>query len=239
MNEAQRFLRYVTPGFVFFTEIILLLLILFPDWTVSQIKATMREGALGVVFAAILVSGGAGFIFSIVHHFIYWKWTHAGTVNHAELIMRLRRHNLLVLVDANTDQPIPNDILVSRPDAWMIVASLWHERLRTSKYIKSAEPRAQVLSDLVHSTGTSLVASAFAWIMALVIATCLATLSLQLGLVVRFSLASAIGALLLYVQQQNCKRVVSLARGVIEQVLHDALANEKNKPVRTHVMLRN
>ncbi len=237
ISDAQRFLRYVTPGIVFFVEALFLLWILLPDWTVGRLNVFKEDKGLGVVFATLLASGGVGFIFSIIHHSLHWWTRGAGALDYSGLIERLRKHDLIALVDAKTGHSIPNDIKVDRENAWVIMTALWHQYLTTSEYLKSANPRATALSDMIHSTGTVRVAALFAWLFALGIAVCVAELPTELGPIVRFILANVIAASLFWCLHRNWIRVTSLAQKLFEQVLHDALSKQTDKPLRTYVML--
>jgi len=236
MNEAQRFLRYVTPGLVFLAETLFLLLILLPGWTLEQVKAVKEGEALGVVFATLLASGGVGFVFSLVHHVVHWARPRPG-LDHSKLISRLRNANVIQLVDAESGLEIAEDAKVSPANAWIIVTSLWHERLTKSDHIKAAEPKASVLVDMTHTTGTARVACAFAWITTFLIAGHAAQVSFEPEPVFRFIGANVLAGLLFFVHHWNCKRVRYLAQGVIEEVLHDALVAEKEQPVKTRVAL--
>ena len=251
MSEAQRFLRYVTPGLVFLAEALFLLVILLPGWTVDQLERVKGDQALGVVFATLLASGGVGFIFSALHHEAHWtpinrfgraRLGEIPAIDHSGLIARLRAANIIELVNAETDTPIAAEVTVSRPDAWVVATSMWHERLTTSEQIRGAEPRAGTLIDMTHTTGTARVASAVAWLAALAVAASVvgadvADFSLKLGPVLCFIFANVIGALLFVMHRRNYRRVSYLAQGVIEEVLHDALLAELHRPVRTRVLL--
>lgn len=236
MNEAQRFLRYITPGLVFLAEALFLLVIILPEWTIASLAAIKGDQALGLILGTLLASGGLGFIFSVIHHASHWAWGEP-PVDHSGLVARLRKRRVIMLLDAQTDTPIPHNVRVDRADAWVIVTALWHERLGTSEHIKGAEPRARALADMIHTTGTARVASATAWFVALAIAAQVAQPSLALGPALRFVLVNALGFLLLCIHNWNCRRVAFLAQGVIEEVLDDALVAEKNKPVRTSTLL--
>lgn len=237
MNEAQRFLRYVTPGLVFLAETLILLLILFPDWTVAQVNAVKGNEALGVIFATLLMSGGIGFIFSVVHHVIHWTRFDARMLDHSGLIARLRAREVIQLVDARTNIPISDNVVVTRVDAWVIATSLSNERLTTSEQIKGADLQVGVLVNMMHTTGTTRTATVVAWLVAFAIAAHVGHFSSEFAPVVRFIVANIVAGLLLFVQHENYKRVSQLAQGLVEEVLHDALLMEKEKPIRTNVML--
>src|SRR5579862_3199530 len=72
MDEARRFLRYVSPGLVLGVETIVLLLILVPSWMLPRLAALSSSQGVGAAIALFLASGGIGFILSTVHHSLNW-----------------------------------------------------------------------------------------------------------------------------------------------------------------------
>jgi hypothetical protein len=225
VTEAQRFLRYVIPGLTFGVEALMLLLILLPDWTVSQLRAINNDAALAAVLAAVLGSGGIGFLFSVVHHEWHWR-QHATGIDHSEALRRLAEANpaKLQLVDAVTQQPLQGFVNLDRRSAWILLTALWHERLADGSLLKTADPRASGLTDLAHSTGTGRVASIMAYVTALVVAGYVAEVTLAPAAVLRFILANGVAIAIVILQHRNYARVCAMAQGFIEQVFCDALA---------------
>lgn len=287
MDEARRFLRYVTPGLVFLVETLLLLWVLLPDWPEEQLRQIKKDAGLGFVLAAILGSGGLGFVFSIAHHWLHWcseketsvgvgpesescpkqrlgklkkclksclsrlrealyRCLARGSINHGDFIRRLRSNGVLSLVDATTHKEVPKNIMPTRFDAWAITTAIWHERLATSKRIKGAEPRSASLVDLMHSMGTGRIASLCALLVALAIAGRVAHLSWEPMPVFRFVMTFLVWGVVFALHQVNYERTSLAAQRVIEEILHDALAEEakadkeeareKVSP-RTHIVL--
>lgn len=243
MDEAQRFLRYVTPGLVFFVETLVLLLILLPNWTVDKLNTFKEKEGLGVIFATLLISGGIGFVFSVVHHVFDWKlpwklWKlQIASVDHSGLIARLRATKVIELVDASNDCSITDNVVVDREDAWVIMTSLWYERLTTSEHIKGSALRVRMLADMIHTTGAVRIASVIALCFAIAITAHVTSFSWQACPVVRFIIAIIIGVVLFLVHHANYIHVGKLEQGVVEEVLYDALVAEKEKPVKTWVNL--
>lgn len=234
MDEARRFLRYVTPGLSFVALTILLLWMLVPDWTRNRMADLRGDAGIGVVIATLLGSGGIGFFFSVLHHSLHWR---TGPVDHRGLIARLRTRKVLYLVDAQTDKVFPIERNPTRFEAWSIVAALWHERVAKNNKIKGAEPRASSLADLVHSTGTARVAAASAWLLAFAIPCSIDSLSFGW---VRFLSTNGIAFGLLCVHHVAYYRTGLAAQRVVEQILDDALVDEYRTscgPVQTRVIL--
>jgi hypothetical protein len=247
MDEARRFLRYVIPGLSFVVQTILLLWGLVPDWTQGMVAELRTDKGIGIVIAALFGSGGLGFIFSTVHHAILWqcrkRWL-IGPVDHRDLIDRLRSRNLLSLLDAQSGNVLPLNRRPDRFEAWAIFASLWHERIApskwTSKKIKSAEPRADSLANLVHSLGAARIASLVAVILAFVITARISEYSSERWDQACFVITIVVAASLLCLHQIAYWKIGLAAQRVVEQVLTDALVDEataSGKPVETHVAL--
>ena len=72
MDEARRFLRYVIPGTVFLTQTLLIVWILEPSVAYDIVNAISGKSSVSAGIAALFVSGGAGFILSILHHSLHW-----------------------------------------------------------------------------------------------------------------------------------------------------------------------
>jgi hypothetical protein len=242
MDEARRFLRYVIPGLSFIVQAMLLLWELKPGWTVELVAGLSSDKGIGILIATLLGSGGLGFVFSIFHHSLlwrgHWRWI-TGPMDYRDLIERLRRRNLLRLLDAQSGDVLNSDRAPDRFVAWAIVTALWHERVMTSEeeednMIKSAEPRADSLTNLVHSMGTARIASLSAVLLAVIIG-CIFTCSIESW---RFIIFIATAAVLLISHQSGYWRTGLVTQRVVEQVLTDALANEASSvPVETNVVL--
>jgi hypothetical protein len=71
MDEARRFLRYVTPGLTFAVQALLLLFIVNPQWTLDRIGELKKDAGAGLAFALFLASGGIGYLISVVHHTLH------------------------------------------------------------------------------------------------------------------------------------------------------------------------
>jgi len=242
MDEARRFLRYVIPSLSFAVQTILLLFVLIPPWVQKQIAVLISNKGIGIALAALLGSGGVGFVFSLFHHEFHWRgpnWQWLAGQNHIDLIERLRDRKLLCLLDAQNGNALALDSKPDRFEAWAIFNSLWHERLETNNKIKSADPRADSLANSVHSIGTARVASFFAVILAFGITCHVSEYSSECWDIVHFISAIVIAVVLLYLHQSGYRRTGLVAQRVVEQVLTDALADEASSgPVQTYVVLK-
>jgi hypothetical protein len=71
MDEARRFLRYVTPGLAFAVQMLLLFFVLDRTWTFDQIKSLSTNADVGAALGLFLTSGGLGYMFGVVHHCVH------------------------------------------------------------------------------------------------------------------------------------------------------------------------
>lgn len=188
MDEAKRFLRYVTPGLVFLTETLILLWLIEPNVTYTILKDLSKESGVGLAIATLLASGGVGFMFSVVHHHIHW-----------------------------------------------------HGRVAKGKsLIKSADPRASSLADLVHSVGTARVAAITAWVFALLILWRTCSIATDVWAILRFIVGNVLAAGFILLYHAGYRRTGQAAQRIAEQVLDDALTQEQKvngAPIDTYVAL--
>jgi hypothetical protein len=164
MDETRRFLRYVLPGALFAIEAILLLRILVPEWITPRLVDLGKNSGFGLAIGGLLGSGALGFLFSTVHHWLYWRQLHWGrcwlhpTIDHKSTVSRLRSAGVLALM-STTDVPVALGWPTDEHQGWAIVNGLWHERVLKDSKIQAANARADTLSDVVHSLGAGMVAS--------------------------------------------------------------------------------
>ncbi len=242
MNEAKRFLRYITPGLVFLTETLFLLWIIEPDVTNTMLKSFSKDSGVGLVIATLLASGGIGFMFSVVHHHLHWR-NKLVAVDHRQSIASLRTRGIIRLRNRTSGEVLCNTVEPNRFQAWTILCGLWHERLAIDgSIIKSADPRASSIADLVHSLGTARVAAIMAWVATLYILWQKCDLSMELTSIVRFVVGNIIALGFIIIYHLGYLKTGEGAQRIIEQVLEDALTHEKLNarratPIDTYVEL--
>lgn len=221
MDEARRFLRFVTPGLVFAVEVVILLLILRPDRASVWREDFKQDSGLAVLFGGLLASGGLGFIFSAVHH----NW-HAcqkeQIMNHGPVLKRLVDANVLVLHNTDRGEITPEK-------AWIITTAIWHQLAKTNDKIGSTETRTKDLVDVMHSLGTARIASIFAPMLALYLASIHGMVSLHFWPIARFLIAVSIAIVAWRTFRSGYYRTAIISQSVIDQVLYDALVDEKSK----------
>lgn len=235
MEDARRFLRYVTPGLLYVIETGLLLAILVPWWLFPRLASLKTDAGVGIVLATLLASGGVGFLFSTLHHAWHWlsPWT---SMNHESMIKRLVANDVLSissLPKSKGPREVTSEDAIDRRLAWIATTILWHERLgRDPKAIGGADPRTSGLTDLVHSLGTTRVASLLAALTAFT-APCVlhGDPAFEPVLGGSWSVAGLIAGVIFFVQHTNYARTCGLAQAVIDSVLADALIAEKGDRV--------
>ena len=242
MDEARRFLRYVTPGLVFITETLILLWIIEPDFTQDIIlKGFKKDSSLGLVVATILGSGGVGYMFSVLHHWCHWRRKN-GVIDHREFVNSLRARGIIELRDRNSGAII--DLYgkppLTRFQTWSILTGLWHERMAgKNSIIKAADPRATSLTDLAHSVGTARVSAVAASLVAFLILWPNTTHCLDFWAVLRvvFGIILAVGFWCLCCN--GYRKTGAATQRFVEQVLDDVLTEEnmggKGQPIVTYV----
>ena len=181
MNEARRFLRYVTPGLIFCTEILILFWIIETDLLFLVIKGYDNSG-LGLAVATLIASGGVGFLFSMVHHSFHWTFDQ-NVANYNRLIYFLYTEDLFRLKDIESGKDIKVDknidgiieLVTEEEDdkkdapslsaplrqfkAWMIMDGLWRGCVNRGAISQTVDQRVSSLADLFHSLGTARIAT--------------------------------------------------------------------------------
>ncbi len=228
MDEARRFLRYISPGVVFAVECIVLLLIVQPQWTLQQLSGLKEDQGLGLAVGLLLASGAVGFILSTVHHALHWSLGEP-LGDYQKWLQRLTALGRLEVIDQATGRPMePEQIkALSRISAWSILTTLWHERAKSQ--LEAPTTRAMSLADLAHSIGTLRIAT----LLAATTAIWIASSSHQIGTLElsRVVLAGLVAVLLLILQWDGYLRTARLGQAVIEQSLTDCLVKESH-PVK-------
>jgi hypothetical protein len=248
MDEARRFLRYVTPGLVFAVQALLLRFIINPAWTTTQLLGQTKDAGAGLAVVLFLASGGLGYLFSVIHHRLHWC-TRRSTIDHTRVVNKLLDAGLLDLqkLDKTTTVKIRETDKIDRRAAWAIVTAIWKESLRNTSGIQSADACATGLTDIMHSAGTARIAT----ISALGVVGLWSVLDVcgQLGAhsgfmpssrfcggvsiaitIVSIVIAALLGVLLLVLHHVNYLRTGELTERFIHEVLSDTLLDRKNEP---------
>jgi low affinity Fe/Cu permease len=170
MAETKRFIRYVIPGLLFMAEFSLFLFLSNPHSFYDKVRELSNIGFPIMVFVG---SGGIGFLFSIFHHFLYWHvYIYLGKrpalcCDHREMLINAEKQSFLILHLQNGTEIEANKL--STAGAWRVINAIWDRRKEASKEIKGSIESSTYLSDLMHSTGTALVACLVAVCLSIII----------------------------------------------------------------------
>src|SRR4051794_5580857 len=99
MDDARRFLRYVLPGTLFAVEVLLWFSFLHPLRMANFLDQLKQESGVAVALALLVASGGLGYLFSIIHHWLHWRRSE-GTLDHQQVIRALIDSGLLYVFRA-------------------------------------------------------------------------------------------------------------------------------------------
>jgi len=165
MEEARRFLRYVTPGLASAIEVAIYLLISAPDKMNNLVSQFTN---VGTAFTLFIGSGGLGFLLGTIYYCVVEIPGLSNLkIDHRPLIANARANKWLILKNSADDSAVAPESPISQDGAWLIATALWHERIETSERIKGASKRTDNLADIMHGLGTAWVgsfAAFFAWI---------------------------------------------------------------------------
>lgn len=163
MGEPRRFLRFVVPGLVFVIELTIYLWLSDTTWNwvrqTIQFSTDSMEKIIGAAVAALVASGGVGYVLSTLNHVSLTPLM----FNYRALLEEMIRRGLMAIVD-QAGRPITFGWSPNRN--WAIITAIWHSRREASQRIKGAESRADSLFDVCHSAGAALWASLLAWALA-------------------------------------------------------------------------
>ena len=222
MNESRRFIRLVLPGIVFAVEVDFYYWLLTGGILFSNFSAN-TESSAAKLLTLLLASGGLGFIFSAIHHFLHWR-NENKTMNHASMINRLVQNGILEIKDREAG------VELGREDAWIVTSALWQQRIENNDKIKAANRRTNELVDMMHLSGTACVVSVFAIVFAIIaFLSDIKTndLASECFFFIRFGLFTVLSAALVGLFYKQYHRTAKVARQLIDQVLSDALLQEQ------------
>lgn len=156
MQDPRQFIRYVLPGLTFVIETALYLYLSDPMWVKNLFWkiADSPGGSIGVLLTTFLLSGGIGYLFSI----IYYTFIANRLGDHRPMLRSAANLNYLEFRSEDNDNVLDRDEVnrsITRLGAWRIVNALWHERLRTSRIIRGANPGNETRAHIAHGLGIS------------------------------------------------------------------------------------
>lgn len=232
MDEARRFLRYVTPDLVFGVQLLVLLSVLKTTWTWEQIKTLKNDQGTGVAIGIFLASGGLGYLFGVIHHTLHrLNWgPHWSTVDHSTLINRLRNANRIRILTSSVDDSHEwrtcLTLPVDRTAAWIILTGMWWERVQKKGVIKSADSHTASLMDMVHSAGTARIAAAAALAVAIIASVLIGNRTADWPACYQWLIALSLGLILVAMHHRNYLRLGDRAQALIDEIFADHIEEE-------------
>lgn len=175
MEDTRRFLRFVIPGLTFIIETLFYLLLSNPDWVLTQLSSLGKDyNGAAVLLTALLLSGGMGFLFNIIHIALYGTnclMRIYAPGDSREMLRTASGAGFLIFQDEGgvieTLRDMPPIDAISRTGIWRIVTSLWSERVESSEIIKGANQGNDTRHNIMHGSGTAFIgsiAALHAWI---------------------------------------------------------------------------
>jgi hypothetical protein len=168
MEEARRFLRYVVPTLVFVVELALLLFTTHPECLKSASKWLLPSGA-GFAALLVLLAGGLGYVFSLMHHTLF-SWFGCYGIDYRTFLQDAVDCDWVRLVPYGQKDDGGRKKFTCRKkrrNAFNVIAFLWYQPgsagdAKAPKMGEALISRADSISDLMHSLGTSVVAVCWA-----------------------------------------------------------------------------
>lgn len=222
MNEAKRFLRYITPGFLFGSLLLIMLWITLPNWTSDIFKITLfgEENALAIVIGSIFTSGALGYLFATIHHWCHWNLPFdQSVINHSKQIESLRQKK--IIPPKPTDAP--NNVQL---EALITISTLWFERLGADNPIGNSENRVAAYGDLAHAAGAARVAAFFALLMSVIVCMLYGNWDPKIWHIIRFIIMVSFGGIITLLFNNAWRHTGKISQQLNDRILVDALDRE-------------
>jgi len=224
MNEARRFLQYITPGILFGFLTLFLVWLALPDSMSSVLnRCVFTQGnSIAILITTLLVSSALGYLFATIHHFCHWYLPiDKNIINHTEKIKSLRKRGLIPQPSVTPANP--------RLEALITVSVLWFERVEKGKAVGNSEDRVAAFGDLCHGAGTAHIASGFSLVTAMVICFYFGNWDPSASNVFRYIVMIVIGVLTVLLFHDAYRRTGKVSQQLYDQILEHALLEEQVK----------
>lgn len=161
MSDLRSFLRYLFPGIVLVAEFALLLFAAGGYQDLVRFTAWANDAGLGG--STVLLGGvaGLGVLLATIHHTLYWVCDRYRAADLSTSVVALHEEGKLAKLLPGNSIGCAQDLRDPRT-AWQIFTALWHLHRKSSISLDSATNRVESMTDLMHSAGTALIASAMA-----------------------------------------------------------------------------
>lgn len=159
MDEAKRIFRYILPGLAFAIPTLMAAYLAKGEEVTSWIR-TDSGGAILQFVGFFILSGGIGYLFSIVYYVLIWR-----RLGHLRVIEASIRMNRLEVLDfAGRNREIRSD-----KDAWTVTQVLWRMLATEDGVVKDYEAKQipQYYSNILSANATTMIALTMATIVSL------------------------------------------------------------------------
>jgi hypothetical protein len=245
MQDPRRYIRYILPGLTFVIETVLYLYLSDPIWVKNKFRviAHLPGGGIGVLLTAFLLSGGIGYLFSIIYYTGYgfeWSWIEKFCGSHRSMVVYAEKHQYIRLhaEDEIKEERSINDI--TRRGTWCIANALWHERLETSLKVKGAHPGVITRAHIAHGLGISLFGAILAFWVWLGLHNEINHYPLNSDIsYVRWSILVIVIIVILFCHSITYRHAIITAYDVANKILLGVLREESGKGLRPIIVLVN
>ncbi len=152
MQEAQKFLKYIIPGLIFFTETSVYFL--FSSDRNDFISLLNNKDLVLIIFTVLLTSGGLGYIFGVFYYGSIWFFPFK---NFNEVVKLAENKHWLKM--ENYDDNIK--LISGRKREYLIINSIMDMKVNYPE--SESYRRIRRLEDMVNSHGTTVVSSILAF----------------------------------------------------------------------------
>jgi hypothetical protein len=225
MEETRKFLRYIIPGLVFVIETTIILWIILPNNTYNFFGELDAAKGAGFLIAALIASGGLGYIFDTIHHNVEWIFKSYGNVDYERLAQEIRRLYAYKGSLEEYTKPSEKSWVTQKQRERLLnialVTSFWCGSLKISPALRNINSRLERLYDIAHSAGSAAVASLASGFMAIGVFWSIdgAVLLLESKVILRFSIATAIWIFFTYCFAMTFRRIFKLCGLISEDTL--------------------
>jgi hypothetical protein len=217
LNDLRSFLRYLGPGIAFGLEIALFWVLAGLD--TKWVGAALEKSALTAAVGAIFASGGLGYLLGQAHHVMFWGIPGYAAYDLVPPFSRLQNQKRITF-RCQTCGDVLNGYVPRHRESWQLVTAIWYGLIKDSKAIEGSTPRADSLTDLMHSSGSAFVGCCLASVLAVSFAYASgACPSQQLFLAI---------ALLVVLHFLSYRTLGNHAQGFVENVLFNSLPSDGN-----------
>ena len=170
-DDAFKLLRFTFPGLTCITQLALVALLFEPQGVRALGGALAAgdnmSGAVGVLLALLVASGGLGYILAVIYFAVYWGASQRLAIDHTPIFESLKDESGFKVMDFH-DKEISFEI--ERREAWLMTCQYLDSCMLEPKNIKGVVERLDRIVDVYRGGGASMVGTLVAAVLYLVLA---------------------------------------------------------------------